>query len=182
MLQWLHICPIVKRIWTSSYTLYSGGLVLLILAGVLRADRVEGLAALVVPAAGDRRQLDRDLRHELDDRAVRLVGAGAASRAGAVRDPGPAVRAGPARRGGAGGVLVDPVLDVSVERSFCGSETDGMGSDRVLPGSTGFYWVSGPSFEDLFERRPRLPAKELSFDHELAIRVYRPGLPPDVLL
>jgi heparan-alpha-glucosaminide N-acetyltransferase len=31
--QWLHICPIVKRIWTSSYTLYSGGLVILMLAG-----------------------------------------------------------------------------------------------------------------------------------------------------
>jgi predicted acyltransferase len=30
--QWLHICPIVKRIWTSSYTLYSGGLVVLMLA------------------------------------------------------------------------------------------------------------------------------------------------------
>jgi heparan-alpha-glucosaminide N-acetyltransferase len=33
LFQWLGICPIVKRIWTSSYTLYSGGLVLLILAG-----------------------------------------------------------------------------------------------------------------------------------------------------
>jgi heparan-alpha-glucosaminide N-acetyltransferase len=33
VLQWLHICPIVKRIWTSSYTLYSGGLVVLMLAG-----------------------------------------------------------------------------------------------------------------------------------------------------
>jgi predicted acyltransferase len=33
ILQWLHICPIVKRIWTSSYTLYSGGLVVLMLAG-----------------------------------------------------------------------------------------------------------------------------------------------------
>lgn len=31
-LQWLHISPIVKRIWTSSYTLYSGGLVVLMLA------------------------------------------------------------------------------------------------------------------------------------------------------
>ena len=31
--QWLHISPIVKRIWTSSYTLYSGGLVVLMLAG-----------------------------------------------------------------------------------------------------------------------------------------------------
>src|SRR5436190_1860017 len=32
LLQWLHLCPIVKRIWTSSYTLYSGGLVILLLA------------------------------------------------------------------------------------------------------------------------------------------------------
>ena len=31
--QWAGICPIVKRVWTSSYTLYSGGWVLLILAG-----------------------------------------------------------------------------------------------------------------------------------------------------
>jgi predicted acyltransferase len=32
LLQWLHINPIVKRIWTPAYTLYSGGLVLLMLA------------------------------------------------------------------------------------------------------------------------------------------------------
>ncbi len=32
VLQWLHVNPIVKRIWTSAYTLYSGGLILLILA------------------------------------------------------------------------------------------------------------------------------------------------------
>src|SRR3954462_944233 len=31
-LQWLHVVPIVKRIWTTSYTLYSGGLVILMLA------------------------------------------------------------------------------------------------------------------------------------------------------
>jgi predicted acyltransferase len=31
--QWAGICPIVKRVWTSSYTLYSGGLVILALAG-----------------------------------------------------------------------------------------------------------------------------------------------------
>jgi predicted acyltransferase len=36
VLQWLHLCPIVKRIWTSSYTLYSGGLILLILAASTR--------------------------------------------------------------------------------------------------------------------------------------------------
>ena len=33
MFQWAGICPIVKRVWTSSYTLYSGGWVILILAG-----------------------------------------------------------------------------------------------------------------------------------------------------
>jgi predicted acyltransferase len=33
-LQWAGVCPIVKRVWTSSYTLYSGGLALLILAGL----------------------------------------------------------------------------------------------------------------------------------------------------
>lgn len=32
--QWTGLCPIVKRVWTSSYTLYSGGLVILILAGL----------------------------------------------------------------------------------------------------------------------------------------------------
>src|ERR1035437_6212606 len=31
--QWVGICPIVKRVWTSPYTLYSGGWVVLILAG-----------------------------------------------------------------------------------------------------------------------------------------------------
>jgi len=31
--QWAGICPIVKRVWTSSYTLYSGGWVILMLAG-----------------------------------------------------------------------------------------------------------------------------------------------------
>jgi heparan-alpha-glucosaminide N-acetyltransferase len=31
--QWAGICPIVKRVWTSSYTLYGGGWVILIMAG-----------------------------------------------------------------------------------------------------------------------------------------------------
>jgi predicted acyltransferase len=32
-LQWAGVCPTVKRVWTSSYTLYTGGWVVLILAG-----------------------------------------------------------------------------------------------------------------------------------------------------
>ncbi len=42
LLQWLHICPIVKRIWTSSYTLYSGGLIVLILAGLYAIMELRG--------------------------------------------------------------------------------------------------------------------------------------------
>ena len=42
VLQWLQVCPIVKRIWTSSYTLYSGGLILLILAGFYAAIELRG--------------------------------------------------------------------------------------------------------------------------------------------
>ena len=40
--QWAGICPIVKRIWTSSYTLYSGGLVILMLAGFYALIDVKG--------------------------------------------------------------------------------------------------------------------------------------------
>ena len=42
ILQWLHINPIIKRIWTSSYTLYSGGLVVLILAGFYALIELKG--------------------------------------------------------------------------------------------------------------------------------------------
>jgi predicted acyltransferase len=41
-LQWLHVSPIVKRIWTSSYTLYSGGLVILLLAAFYAAIEIKG--------------------------------------------------------------------------------------------------------------------------------------------
>jgi heparan-alpha-glucosaminide N-acetyltransferase len=41
-LQWFHVVPIVKRIWTSSYTLYSGGLVILILAGLYFVIEIKG--------------------------------------------------------------------------------------------------------------------------------------------
>jgi predicted acyltransferase len=42
VLQWLHISPIVKRIWTSAYTLYSGGLVVLMLAAFYAAIEWKG--------------------------------------------------------------------------------------------------------------------------------------------
>lgn len=40
--QWTGICPIVKRIWTSAFTLYSGGWVLLILAGLYALIEYKG--------------------------------------------------------------------------------------------------------------------------------------------
>jgi predicted acyltransferase len=42
LLQALHICPIVKRIWTPAYTLYSGGLVILMLAGIYALTDLKG--------------------------------------------------------------------------------------------------------------------------------------------
>lgn len=42
MLQWAGICPIVKRVWTSSYTLYSGGWVVLILAAFYALIEMKG--------------------------------------------------------------------------------------------------------------------------------------------
>ncbi len=41
-LQWTGVCPIVKRIWTPAFTLYSGGLVLLILAGFYAVMELKG--------------------------------------------------------------------------------------------------------------------------------------------
>src|SRR5258708_3081951 len=42
LLQWLHLCPIVKRIWTSAYPLYSGGLVILLLAAFYAVIELQG--------------------------------------------------------------------------------------------------------------------------------------------
>ncbi|HET7694167.1 MAG TPA: DUF5009 domain-containing protein [Vicinamibacterales bacterium] len=49
VLQWLHVVPIVKRIWTASYTLYSGGLVILMLAGFYFATELRGWRRWVFP-------------------------------------------------------------------------------------------------------------------------------------
>jgi heparan-alpha-glucosaminide N-acetyltransferase len=47
--QWLGICPIVKRVWTSAYTLYSGGLVILMLAGLYALIEWKGRRAWAFP-------------------------------------------------------------------------------------------------------------------------------------
>lgn len=47
--QWAGICPVVKRVWTSAYTLYSGGLVVLILAGFYALIELKGLRRWAFP-------------------------------------------------------------------------------------------------------------------------------------
>lgn len=49
VLQWLGLCPIVKRIWTSAYTLYSGGLVVLILSAIYAVTDVRGRTRWTFP-------------------------------------------------------------------------------------------------------------------------------------
>jgi predicted acyltransferase len=49
VLQWLQVCPIVKRIWTSSYTLYSGGLVVGILAVLYGVIELKGWTRWAFP-------------------------------------------------------------------------------------------------------------------------------------
>jgi heparan-alpha-glucosaminide N-acetyltransferase len=47
--EWVGICPIVKRVWTSAYTLYSGGLVILMLAGFYALIEWKGWRAWAFP-------------------------------------------------------------------------------------------------------------------------------------
>jgi heparan-alpha-glucosaminide N-acetyltransferase len=48
-LGWLGICPVVKRIWTPSWTLYSGGWCLLLLAGFFAVMEILGRKAWAFP-------------------------------------------------------------------------------------------------------------------------------------
>ena len=81
------ICPIVKRIWTPSWVLFSGGICFATLGRALRADRPDRLRRVDLPAPGDRPELDRRLRHGPPDRRLRPSGrsgptwAGTSSRA-----------------------------------------------------------------------------------------------------
>jgi heparan-alpha-glucosaminide N-acetyltransferase len=49
LLGWLGICPVVKRIWTPSWTLFSGGWCFLILAGLYVANDIKGWKSWAFP-------------------------------------------------------------------------------------------------------------------------------------
>ena len=115
LFQWLHICPIVKRIWTSSYTLYSGGLVILMLAGFYAAIEWKGwrrwsFPLLVIGANSIAIYvMSWTIEHFVKGALA------APSRRGAVCDPRDSVSAGPAGRRGPAGFLVDSLLDVPAQ-------------------------------------------------------------------
>ena len=96
VLQWLHINPIVKRIWTSSYTLYSGGLVVLMLAGFYALIEWKGWRRWSFPllVIGANSIAIYVMSWTIEEFVVR--GSGAPSRRRAIRDPRCSVRAGAA--------------------------------------------------------------------------------------
>src|SRR3954468_19064973 len=70
------------------------------------------MAAMGLSAAGDRGELDRRLRDELDDGGFRQGSAATPRRPGAVPRAGRPVHAGAAGRGDRAGVLDHPAVDV----------------------------------------------------------------------
>ncbi len=58
LLHFTGICPVVKRIWTPSWTLFSGGTLLPLPGRLLLADRSQRLAPMDLPAGSDRYELD----------------------------------------------------------------------------------------------------------------------------
>ena len=111
--QWAGICPIVKRVWTSSYTLYSGGLVVLILAGFYADDGMERMAAVGVSSRRRWHELDCRLRNELDHGGFLQQSLGPSLRASHRMDFRPDLSARAARLCHRADLLVHPVLDVS---------------------------------------------------------------------
>ena len=113
----LGLCPIVKRIWTPSWTLFSGGWVVLFLAGYYYVIDRQGLCGswtypfLVVGANSIAMYV---LVHVATDYLTRswLIHFGA----GSVRRFRSGVRSGPARRLHARALLGDAGLDVSPPR------------------------------------------------------------------
>ena len=76
------VCPIVKRIWTPSWAVFSTGWTLLMLAGVLLGHRHARLAALGVPAGRGRHELHRHVLHGPADEGLGARHAADALRAG----------------------------------------------------------------------------------------------------
>ena len=115
VLQWLHICPIVKRIWTSSYTLYSGGLVILMLAGFYAAIEWKGwrrwaFPLLVIGANSIAIYvMSWTIEHFVRARWSAISATAPFAILGTPFQAGPAGRRGPA------GFLVDSLLDVPAQ-------------------------------------------------------------------
>ena len=115
LLHFTGICPVVKRIWTPSWTLFSGGACFLLLAGVLLGHRSARVSRLGLPAGRHRDELDRRVSHRPPVRGVHRLVVPHPSRAVgvcAIRRGAPATGAG---AGDSHGLLADPVLDVPTQ-------------------------------------------------------------------
>ncbi len=70
LLHFTGICPVVKRIWTPSWTLFSGGVVFPVPGGLQLGDRREGLPEMGLSAGGDRDEFHRGLPDRAPVRAA----------------------------------------------------------------------------------------------------------------
>ena len=113
------ICPVVKRIWTPSWVLFSGGWCFLAARGVLRHDRHLAAARLGISAHCHRHELHHRLLHERDHPALHRRCRDLPLRprfpANLCRAPHavPALQTFGDRRQRAGGAVAHPLLDVS---------------------------------------------------------------------
>ena len=120
----LGICPIVKRIWTPSWVLFSGGI--LLRPGTLYAlIDLTGYTGLDLSAPGHRPELDRRLLHRPSGRQLHRQLIPDSSGKGQVPQLGRGLRTPVSRRGRPGGLLADPVLDGPEENL-----SEGLGNDR----------------------------------------------------
>ena len=116
LLHFTGICPVVKRIWTPSWTLFSGGVCFLFLAAFSWVIEVKGYRKWAFPLVVDR----HELHCGLPDRApVRSASSSIRSAFTWVRTffaiLGRRIAAAPAGIRRAAGVLADPVLDVQAQ-------------------------------------------------------------------
>ena len=107
------LCPIVKRIWTPSWAIFSAGGGGGGPGGLLRDHRLAGLAALELPAGRRRDELDCAVCPVAVDGRIHQGQRPTAFRPACLREPGAGLRRDARAGHGPGRPVADPALDVS---------------------------------------------------------------------